>query len=75
MVLSIDVEMRLLHTTKLTFAEFFDSQVPEYCILSHRWAEDEVAHDAMRDWSIDKNGQGYRKIYGACRLASRRAMH
>ena len=29
--------MRLLHTTELRFEEFFESEVPKYAILSHRW--------------------------------------
>ena len=29
--------MRLLHTSTLTFNEFFSSDTPVYAILSHRW--------------------------------------
>ncbi|KAI4182729.1 MAG: hypothetical protein L6R41_005805 [Letrouitia leprolyta] len=35
--------MRLLHTQKLEFEEFFDSQTPQYAILSHRWTNNEVS--------------------------------
>jgi len=38
--------MRLLHTRDLRFEEFFDSQVPRYAILSHRWIDgQEVSYE------------------------------
>lgn len=62
--------MRLLHTSKLTFKEFFDNRIPKYCILSHRWGNDEVSyHDFLAGL---KGGSGYRKIRAACQLASGR---
>ena len=36
--------MRLLHTKRLEFGEFWDSSVPEYAILSHRWGTDEISY-------------------------------
>ena len=35
--------MPLLHTESLQFEKFFDSKVPEYTILSHRWEEKEIS--------------------------------
>lgn len=64
--------MHLLNTTTFTFGEFFDSQVPVYCILSHRWGNDEVDHAQIRDQRVRPETQGYRKVYGACQLASQR---
>lgn len=64
--------MRLLHTTKPIFGEFFDSQVPEYCILSHRWGEGELQYSDVRDRQWRPGSQAYKKLYGACWLASQR---
>lgn len=36
--------MRLLNTKSLVFKEFFDEQLPNYTILSHRWEETEVSY-------------------------------
>jgi len=61
--------MRLLHTQKLVFREFYDTQIPPYAILSHRWEEDEVT---LQDWrsNIIKDGAGYRKIVKSCAMAA-----
>ena len=60
--------MRLLHTEELYFAEFLDSKIPKYAILSHRWEEDEVS---LKDFEEGKkkDGAGYRKILKCCALA------
>ena len=38
--------MRLLHTERLEFDEFFDDNIPPYVILSHRWGsvKEEVSY-------------------------------
>ena len=61
--------MRLLHTTDLRLQEFFDAQIPNYAILSHRWEEDEVSY---QDWLDGKkqSGKGYHKIIACCRVAA-----
>lgn len=41
--------MRLLTSSKLTLHEFFGSKVPKYAILSHRWENEEVTFQDMRD--------------------------
>lgn len=59
--------MRLLHTTDLRFEEFFDSDLPEYAILSHRWQNrQEVSYEEFLltqkgDGAIRRKG-GYQKI-------------
>lgn len=60
--------MRLLHTIKLCFEEFFESSIPVYAILSHRWEEAEVS---FQDFEQDKKkqGAGYLKILNCCALA------
>lgn len=61
--------MRLLHTTELRFQEFFDDQVPEYAILSHRWGEEEVSYqDFLANRGND--GAGYAKIRAFCNVAA-----
>jgi hypothetical protein len=64
--------MRLL-TTKLTFEEFFDSNVPRYAILSHRWgnARDEVSFRDMETGTATARGKlGFKKIEKCARLAA-----
>ena len=63
--------MRLLHTTTFQFEEFFDSQVPRYAILSHRWGEGEVT---FQDFDVGKakTRPGFVKIKSCCSLAQSR---
>lgn len=63
--------MRLLHAKSLEFAEFFDTQIPPYAILSHRWGEKEVSFQQMRKNRAEE-GPGLSKILGFCALASRK---
>lgn len=60
--------MRLLHTKKLSLEEFFDSKIPKYAILSHRWEDDEVS---LQDFEEGKkrDGAGFSKILRCCSLA------
>lgn len=66
--------MRLLHTEDFTFEEFFDSKVPEYAILSHRWIEgQEISYeDFMLERKLDQTGavkSGWKKIIWLAKLA------
>ncbi|KAL8959322.1 MAG: hypothetical protein Q9193_003796 [Seirophora villosa] len=61
--------MRLLHTETLQFHEFFDANIPPYAILSHRWAEGEVAFKEMRKGKAQP-GPGLTKIEKFCTLAA-----
>ena len=61
--------MRLLHTTKLKFEEFFDDEVPRYAIMSHRWGPDEVSYQDFLA-GRKKEGAGYRKIVACCNYAA-----
>lgn len=63
--------MRLLNTTTLEFGEFFDDEIPEYLILSHRWGKDEVSYQQMESGNVP-NGQGSDKIRGFCQLAAQK---
>lgn len=61
--------MRLLHTRTFEFGEFFDSEIPEYVILSHRWCAGEVSYKDMRKGSRGPE-QGMKKIKGFCVMAA-----
>ena len=63
--------MRLLNTKTLVLEEFFDSQIPKYAILSHRWGEREVTYKEMRRGKAPK-GPGLTKIKKFCALAAER---
>ena len=65
--------MRLLHTTSLQFKEFFDSEVPKYAILSHRWEEVEVSFDRFGG-SLKKRSSALNKVLQCCRLAKARGL-
>ena len=61
--------MRLLETSTFELKEFFDANIPEYAILSHRWGEDEVTFKQMLKRTAPP-GQGLRKIQKCCSLAA-----
>ena len=61
--------MRLLHTKDLTFKEFYETDLPDYVILSHRWGESEVNwRDMIKKRA--KKGPGLTKVMNCCKLAS-----
>ncbi len=62
--------MRLLHVRSLQLQEFFDSQVPEYAILSHTWEKEEVLYSDMTDLDKARAKAGFAKVQGACDLAA-----
>ena len=61
--------MRLLNTKSLEFGEFFDSDVPKYAILSHRWGEQEVTFKEFKKGKASE-GPGLNKIREFCALAA-----
>ena len=65
--------MRLLNTNtnSLEFEEFFDTQVPRYAILSHRWGSEEVTLQDVRK-GRKQDGQGHAKIKRCCAFAQSR---
>ena len=65
------INMRLLNTQTLQFQEFFDSSLPIYAILSHRWDRVEPTYQTFRD-SQYKAGPGYKKILDCCLFAAKR---
>ncbi|MCJ1399129.1 hypothetical protein MMC11_002331 [Xylographa trunciseda] len=65
--------MRLLHTTSFQFKEFFDSQVPKYAILSHRWDDAEVSFQEFEQ-ALRKQSAALDKVLQCCRLARFRGL-
>ena len=63
--------MRLLQTRTRQFGEFFDSQIPQYAILSHRWGDHEVSFKEMRKGTAP-HGSGMAKIENYCQTAAAR---
>ena len=66
--------MRLINTKTFEFKTFFDSSLPEYAILSHRWGseEEEVSYKQFRKGSVPPDLPGLVKIQAFCGLADKR---
>lgn len=62
--------MRLLHTERLEFQEFFDSQTPKYAILSHRWTGNEVSFQDFESCK-EQRRSSFEKIRNFCSLANK----
>jgi hypothetical protein len=60
--------MPLLDSSKLTLHEFYDSNIPKYAILSHRWENEEVIFQDMRDGK-GPGMAGWSKVTGCCAQA------
>ncbi|WYZ35510.1 hypothetical protein EsH8_X_000157 [Colletotrichum jinshuiense] len=67
--------MRLLNTSDLTLTEFVGERVPQYAILSHTWADDEVLFQDLQGGAstpyprVPLAKAGWSKILAACNLA------
>lgn len=57
--------MRLLHTERLEFHDFIDSETPGYAILSHRWTKDEVSFQDF-DYCRKQQTTSFDKISSCC---------
>lgn len=53
--------MRLLRVDSLKFFDFHDDATPPYAIASHRWQEEEVTFQEVRD-EYNQTKKGYRKV-------------
>ncbi|KAF2191875.1 hypothetical protein K469DRAFT_344388 [Zopfia rhizophila CBS 207.26] len=65
--------MRLLHTKEsdagnFEIKEFRDDNIPQYAILSHTWAEEEVTFQDM-EGTRAANKKGYKKVKNYCSIA------
>ncbi|KAL8848230.1 MAG: hypothetical protein Q9221_006748 [Calogaya cf. arnoldii] len=65
--------MRLLNTISLNFSEFFDSNIPKYAILSHRWGAREIGFKEILKRTAPP-GPALRKIERCCKLAASRGL-
>ncbi|KAF4625580.1 hypothetical protein G7Y89_g12587 [Cudoniella acicularis] len=69
--------MRLLNTKSLELQHFVPNQVPDYVILSHRWASEELTFEDITKYPVSnpnspaRRKQGFSKVQGACKLAAR----
>jgi hypothetical protein len=65
--------MRLLNTSTLRLESFFDSEIPEYAILSHTWGKEEVLFDDIHDTTktLPVHKKGFAKVQGSCDQARR----
>ena len=61
--------MRLLHTNALCFEEFYNSSIPRYAILSHRWGGKEISYKEFQKGKA-LEGPGLTKIRKSCALAA-----
>ncbi len=55
--------MRLINTSTYKLYEFFGFGIPPYAILSHRWQDEEVTFQGLRD-GRGSAMQGWIKIVG-----------
>ena len=49
--------MRLLHTKKLVFEEFYETELPKYAILSHRWRGKEVSFQELDEKRVTEKSR------------------
>jgi hypothetical protein len=64
--------MRLINAKSLTIESFFNKEVPQYAILSHRWGDDEVSlQDMEAVGGHARTKAGYIKIRRTCEQALR----
>lgn len=71
----VTITMRFINTSTLQFQDVGDLELsdlsPGYCILSHRWTDDEIQYTDVLSSSADTQRKtGYRKFAGACALAA-----
>jgi hypothetical protein len=59
--------MRLIDTKTLVLRDFFDSRIPPYIILSHRWEDGEVTFRDVTE-SLNLRAPGWTKIRRFCSI-------
>lgn len=58
--------MRLINTKTLALQDFNETEIPQYCILSHTWGQDEVLYQDFKQPDVAKRKAAYSKIQGCC---------
>lgn len=61
--------MRLIHSKTLAVEDFMDEDVPEYAILSHLWATEEMTFQDMQASLRPTHKRGWNKVKRACEQA------
>ena len=62
--------MRLIHTEKLEFKEYFESKLPKYAVLSHCWDKSELSYrDFLERGSGTLSDSRTKKILDCCSLS------
>lgn len=62
--------MRLIHSSDLTFKEFYGNNLPKYAILSHCWNDNEVTYQDFLNRRESQSGDlEWKKIFDCCSLA------
>ncbi|KPM36721.1 hypothetical protein AK830_g9848 [Neonectria ditissima] len=61
----------LVDEQRITFKEFYGSNIPDYAILSHTWDQDQTKEVTYDDCIAGNpsSGTGYDKIHNTCELA------
>jgi hypothetical protein len=58
--------MWLLHDTELRLQQFSPDDVPQYAVLSHRWEQEEVTFQDMKNETFSYL-KGFSKLQGCCK--------
>jgi hypothetical protein len=66
--------MYLINVHTLELEPFSTGNIPRYCILSHRWGDDEVTFKEFRK-GTKRSGEGYRKIVEFCKFVKHMDVH
>ncbi|KAI0206582.1 heterokaryon incompatibility protein-domain-containing protein [Astrocystis sublimbata] len=66
--------MRFVNTTTFKFVSISDSEIDTieggYCILSHRWSDNEISYSDLLSMGLDYQAkEGYEKFSGSCLMA------
>ena len=61
--------MRLINARTLKLEEFWDKDVNDYAIVSHRWEDGEVSFRDMQDLAVASKMKGFTKIQKSCERA------
>lgn len=62
--------MRLINIQTLELEEFFESEIPPYAILSHRWGSDELNFKEVLKKRVEPSKKGWKKLVNAAEIAA-----
>jgi hypothetical protein len=58
--------MRLLHVKTLDIHEFAVDSIPNYAILSHTWADEEISYEDILNPRVAMKKKGFSKVKQSC---------